>query len=75
LTSVTITTLLAGGRFQGHSLYVAVLGVEHVGGISLSVVSGLCAVMDTPYYQQEVQLQHWGDKNATKKEVSSRHMV
>jgi hypothetical protein len=66
LKSVTIATLLTDGVFQGHSLYVAVLGVVLVGGFRLSVVSGLVAVMKTPYYVQEVQVQHWGDKNATK---------
>lgn len=66
LTSVQITTLLTDGLCQGHSLYVGVLGDEHVGGILSSVVSGLEAVMITPYYQQEVQVQPWGHKNATK---------
>jgi hypothetical protein len=51
---------------QGHSLGVAVLGVEPVGGTLLSVVSGLGAVMKTPYYQNEEHLQHWGEKNVTK---------
>ena len=60
------TTLLTGGLFQGHSLYVAVLDVEHVGGILLCVVSVREAVTITPYYQQEVHDQPWGHKNATK---------
>jgi hypothetical protein len=67
LKSVTITTLLTDGVFLRLSLYVAVVGVVLVGGILLPVVSGLGAVMKTPYYQQEVQVQAWGDKNATKR--------
>jgi len=66
LTSVQITTLLTDELFQGHPLYVGVLGVEHVGGILSSVVSGREAVMVTPHYQQEVQVQPWGHKNAIK---------
>jgi len=66
LTSVQITTLLTDGLFQGHSLYVAVLGDVHIGGILLSVVSVREAVIVTPYYQQEVQGQPWRHKNATK---------
>jgi hypothetical protein len=75
LTSVQITTLLTDGLFQGHSLYIGVLDVVHVGGILLSVVSGREAVMITSYYQQEVQVQPWGHKNTTKTEVSFRHLV
>jgi hypothetical protein len=55
--------MLTDVLFQGHSLYVAGLVVELDGGTLLSVVSGLGALMKTPYYQQEEQLHHWGDKN------------
>jgi hypothetical protein len=66
LTSVTINSLLTDGVFQGHSLYFAVLNVVHVGNIPLSVVFGLGALMKTPDYKQEVQVQPWGDKNSTR---------
>jgi hypothetical protein len=66
LTSVQVNTLLTDVFLQGHSLYVGVLVVVHVGGILSFVVSGLEAVMITPYYQQEVQVHPWGHKNATK---------
>jgi len=66
MSSVQITGLLTDGLWQGHSLYVAVLGVVHVGGILLSVVSVQEAVMITPYYQQEVQDQPWGHKKGIK---------
>jgi hypothetical protein len=66
LRSVTVTTLLTDGLFQGHSLYVAVPGDVPVAGTLRSVVSGLEAVMKTPDYQHEVQMQPWGDKNVTK---------
>jgi hypothetical protein len=60
--------------FQGHFLHFAILGVVHVGGIPFFVVSGLGALMKTPDYKQEVQVQPWGDKN-DKNEVSLRHSV
>jgi hypothetical protein len=49
--------MLTDGLFKGPSLYVAVVGVVHVGGIPFSVVSGLLTVMKTPYYQHEIQVQ------------------
>jgi hypothetical protein len=58
--------MLTDVLLQGHSLYVAGLVVELDGGTLLSVVSGLGALMETPYYQQKVQLHHCGDKNATR---------
>ena len=67
LTSVQITTLLTDGLCQGNSLYVAVLGVVHVGGILLSAVSVREALMITSYYQQEVHDQPWGHKDAIKR--------
>jgi len=66
LTSFQITTLFTDGLCQGHSFYVAVLGVVHVGGILLSVVSVREAVTITPHYQQEVHGQPCGYKNAKK---------
>jgi multidrug transporter EmrE-like cation transporter len=36
-------------------------------GTAYSVVSGVGAVMESPYYQHEEQLKPWGDKNSKRK--------